>query len=361
MRDGYRFLGWTIDSAPEKIAPGSDYTIIDKNIVFTAEWLRVYRVTYDGGVKDTSISNLPKSEKDKEAGHYIVSRVRPTRRGYKFKEWTMGSGIYRGGEDYQISNADITFTATWDAVTDYTVTYKPGASKVGEVTGMPSPLTVSVPLNSTHTVSSTVPSRSGHKFTKWKCSTDSSKTYAGGDIISNPNNIADITLTAHWTGEKKPNKVTTGNILVMNSGAAPLVSYNFMLRVEGIYDLPCKSVKAFTKENEYEYIQEGGQNDYVHMRRKPISKPFTLEVERYVGVDYFDPLPNGAEPILPIILGVSRDPGTGKWQRTYTFTGCIVVKKTYGELNAEKPGLIVDTTTIAYREMLLVDIPYGSV
>ena len=30
-----------------------------------------------------------------------------------------------------------------------------------------------------------------------------------------------------------------------------LVSYNYMLRVEGMYDLPCKAVHSFTKENEF--------------------------------------------------------------------------------------------------------------
>ena len=61
------------------------------------------------------------------------------------------------------------------------------------------------------------------------------------------------------------------NILVMNQGSNPLVGYNFMLRVEGIYDLPCRSVRAFAREMEYDYVQEGGLNDYVHMLRKPIS------------------------------------------------------------------------------------------
>jgi uncharacterized repeat protein (TIGR02543 family) len=329
------------------------------------EQIKTYSVSYktdDSG----KVEGMPKDETGKKAGAYTVTSQTPSRSGYSFSSWTIspGDSKLKAGAKYSIESKDITFTATWDAVTDYTVTYMPGVSRVGNVTGMPAPSTVSVALNTTHKVSSSAPSRSGYVFSAWKCSIDSKKTYKGGDTVSNPNNIADITLTAQWTikkPEKTANKVTTGNSLVLNAGSAPLVSYNFMLRVEGIYDLPSKSVKAFTKENEYEYIQEGGQNDYVHMRRKPISKPFTLEVERYVGVDYFDPLPNGAEPILPIILGVSRDPGSGLWQRTYTFTGCIVVKKTYGELNAEKPGLIVDTTTIAYREMLLVDIPYGSV
>ncbi|MDR1952985.1 MAG: hypothetical protein LBQ21_00665 [Clostridiales Family XIII bacterium] len=158
--------------------------------------------------------------------------------------------------------------------------------------------------------------------------------------------------------------VTTDNVLALNKGLAPLVGYNFMLRVEGLYDLPCKSVKAFVRENEYELIQEGGLNDYVHMRRKPISKPFTLDVERYVGIDYFDPLPNGSEPVLPILLAVSRSADNWSnpdgWVRTYTFTGCTVMKKMYGDLNAEQSGLLVETTTIAYREMVCLDLPLGS-
>lgn len=155
--------------------------------------------------------------------------------------------------------------------------------------------------------------------------------------------------------------VTTDNTLVMNKGLNPLVNFNFMLRVELAFDLPCKSVKAFTREMEYEYIQEGGLNDYVHMRRKPISRPFTIEVERYVGVDYIDPMPTGADLILPVILFVSRRqdqfiPGTVT--RSYVFTGCTVIKKSFGELDAEKSGLLIESTTLAYREMLCVDIPF---
>ncbi len=152
--------------------------------------------------------------------------------------------------------------------------------------------------------------------------------------------------------------ISTDNIFVMNAGLNPMPNFNFMLRVEGAIDVPCRSIKAFTRELEFEIIQEGGLNDYVHMRRKPISKPFYIEVERYVGTDYVDPLPLGAELLLPVILFVSRM--AGKFSivaRTYTFTGCTVTKKTYGDLNAEQSGLYVETTTIAYREMVCVDMP----
>ena len=152
--------------------------------------------------------------------------------------------------------------------------------------------------------------------------------------------------------------------MTSNQGLTPLVNYNFTLQVEGVYNLPCKSVHVFHRENEYETLQEGGLNDYVHMLRKPISKPMTFQVERYVGIDMFDPLALGTDLILPVLLQVSRYVGNGEvldladsMQRVYTFTGCTVIAKDFGELNAERSGLLVETTTIAYREMLCVDNP----
>lgn len=158
--------------------------------------------------------------------------------------------------------------------------------------------------------------------------------------------------------------ISDQNWVVWNQGKNPLVNFNFMLRVELMFDLPCKSVRAFTRELEYDYIQEGGLNDYVHMRRKPITRPFTLEVERYVGVDYVDPLPLGADLVLPVLLFVSRNHDQfipGVVARTYVFTGCTVMKKTYGDLVADQSGLLVETTTLGYREMLCVDIPWSEV
>ena len=137
-----------------------------------------------------------------------------------------------------------------------------------------------------------------------------------------------------------------------------LVSYNYMLRVEGMYDLPCKAVHSFTKENKFDYVQEGGLNDYVHLLRKPITKPFTFTVERYVGTDLMPILPLGAELVLPVILMVSPFPNDfGKSKRTFVFTGCTVMSKTFGELNAEKSGLLTETIVIGYREMTEVTIP----
>lgn len=134
-----------------------------------------------------------------------------------------------------------------------------------------------------------------------------------------------------------------------------------MLRVEGVYDIPLKSVHAFVKENEYEYVREGGLNDYVHALRAPVTQPFTFQVERYCGVDaLYDPLPNGAKLVLPVILFVSRNPGefiSPYAKRTYVFTGCSVKGKEYGALNAEQSSLLTETITIIYNEMACFDLP----
>ena len=98
----------------------------------------------------------------------------------------------------------------------------------------------------------------------------------------------------------------------------PVGGFNFTLQVEAMYYIALRSVKMFTKENEFEYYQEGGLNDYVHMLRKPISKPFTFQVEQYVGVskgavaDFFmDPLTLGTDLTLPVVLYVNRNPSSG--------------------------------------------------
>ena len=150
---------------------------------------------------------------------------------------------------------------------------------------------------------------------------------------------------------------TSGNMKSLNSDTKPIGNYNFILRVEGAFDLPCRSIKVIRKENEYDYIQEGGLNDFVHLIRKPISKPFTLQVERYVGESFYDPLSLGTKLLLPMFLNVGRylQPAFLMPDRQYVFTGCEVISKEYGELNAERSGLLTETTTIAFSRMFTVD------
>lgn len=140
----------------------------------------------------------------------------------------------------------------------------------------------------------------------------------------------------------------------------PLMNYNFLLRVEGIHDMPCKQVHGFSKEYEYEYIREGGVNDYVHLRRKPVSRPNILRIERYADGNILTGtlLKAGAVLKLPLLLSVSSYPGEfSKPKRLYTFTGCVVTKVEYGELSAAEGRLLTETIFIAYETVLCVDNP----
>ena len=157
------------------------------------------------------------------------------------------------------------------------------------------------------------------------------------------------------------------NYFAWNTGDSVMPGYSFILRAEMAIDLPCRAIKNLRRENEFDYIQEGGLNDYVHLKRKPISKPFSFQVERYAGIDYVDPLALGTELTLPLLLLVYDRPLTEgiTWDianahRYYAFTGCTVTAKEYGELNAERSGLVVETTTIAFREMICIDNPVAA-
>lgn len=136
----------------------------------------------------------------------------------------------------------------------------------------------------------------------------------------------------------------------------PLMNYNFLLRVEGLFDLPCKSITGVQKREEYEYIQEGGVNDYVHIRRKPASEPNTFQVERYVGTELESPLLMGMRFLLPLQVLIARYPGEFEYpKRTFIFNGCVVIEKQYGDLNAEQGEVLTETTTIAYQTFTCLD------
>lgn len=143
---------------------------------------------------------------------------------------------------------------------------------------------------------------------------------------------------------------------VGNPGAnQPLVRNHFLLRVDAIYDIPCYKVSGIKDEIEYETIQSGGANDYVYLRKKPVSKQNSFTVERYIGTDFFDPLSVGRALVIPVVLYVSRFQNAFAAPKlTFTFWGCTVTEKSYGELDSESSGLMTVTTTICYQRMALI-------
>ncbi len=153
--------------------------------------------------------------------------------------------------------------------------------------------------------------------------------------------------------------------LTENTGlfnADPIGNFNFVLTVEGIYDIPLKSVRAFQKVNQYEKIREGGVNDYVYLKRAPIQDAHTIQFERYASASLFDPLANGAELAIPLILWLKRSTNNDYSKggsdtssvRLYIFTGATVMSKEYGALDAEHSGLLTEVITVGYKELYIV-------
>ncbi|MCR4798654.1 MAG: hypothetical protein K5853_09480 [Lachnospiraceae bacterium] len=140
-----------------------------------------------------------------------------------------------------------------------------------------------------------------------------------------------------------------------------LPSYRFMLRVELFFDVDLKSIRPFQKENEFEYIEEGGLNDYVHIKRKHASKPHTLVVERYINENFYDPMPQGgASFLLPLLLFVGGNHSldvTENVLRTYVFFGATVMTREVSGFDSEKSGLLTETITIAYNQIYVMDTP----
>lgn len=139
----------------------------------------------------------------------------------------------------------------------------------------------------------------------------------------------------------------------------PLINSIFLLRVDAVYDLACTKVSGIVQEKEYENIQEGGVNDYVVLREKPVSKPNVLQIEQYVGEQFFDPLPVGKMCAMPLVLYVGRYVSIlSPASRIFTFSGCTVMSKEYGELDAEKSGLMTVSTKVAYQTVTVAGPEY---
>ena len=131
--------------------------------------------------------------------------------------------------------------------------------------------------------------------------------------------------------------------------------FRFMLIVNGYDEIPLKSIRPFSRELEYDYIQEGGINDYVHILRKPASKPFTIQVERYAIPKTEDPISEGTVYQVPMQLVVGENHGRKfERKRTYILMWPRILNKEIGALDAERSGLLTETVTIAYSHLVLI-------
>ena len=107
----------------------------------------------------------------------------PTRSGYTFLGWKNGSTTYEAGQTITIYR-DMTFTAQWDEITSYTVTFMSDGKVVDTQTTTGS---VTMPA---------APTKVGYTFKGWS---DGTNTYSAGETTTVS---ADTTFTAQWEAVK---------------------------------------------------------------------------------------------------------------------------------------------------------------
>jgi uncharacterized repeat protein (TIGR02543 family) len=113
----------------------------------------------------------------------------PTRDGYSFVGWSTSNDTtieYQAGATYT-ANADITLYTVWKAG-EYTVSFNVNG-------GINPPASQKKVHDTALTLSTTVPTKSGHRFLGWSTSNDTTVEYqAGGSYTNN----SDVTLYAVW-------------------------------------------------------------------------------------------------------------------------------------------------------------------
>lgn len=188
-RTGYTFKNWNTkkDGSGTNYASGGTYTA---NVAVTlyAQWtINTYTVSYNanGG------SGAPGSQTKTYGVSLTLSDTKPTRTGYRFKNWNTksdGSGTsYASGGTYT-TNAAVTLYAQW-TINTYAVVYDANG-------GSGAPASDTKTYNVSLTLSKTIPTRSGYGFLGWSASkTAVTPEYlAGGTYTKN----ASITLYAVW-------------------------------------------------------------------------------------------------------------------------------------------------------------------
>lgn len=195
-RDGYTFKGWwNGDTAYDFAQP------VTGDLTLTARWERdapvMHTVTLDAGngsqpVRVTVVDGEP-----------VGRPADPTRDGYAFKGWTLDGQPY---DFAQPVTGDITLTAQWEKLAEYTVTFD-------TQDGTPVP-TQTVTENGTVTRPAD-PTRDGYTFKGWQLD--------GADYDFTTPVTADITLTAVWEENTPPAPVMHKVTVKPNNGSNPTV------------------------------------------------------------------------------------------------------------------------------------------
>ncbi len=233
-RTGYTFAGWGTTSTGGTIFSQSDTSLkptdINSDIANKSCSTTLYaiwkKITYTLSYNANGGSGAPSAQSGNTS--YTVSSTKPTRSGYNFLGWstssTATSASYAPGSTISISK-NTTLYAVWSKNT-YTLSYDANGGS-----GAPSAQSG----NTSYTVSSTKPTRSGYNFLGWSTSsTATSASYAPGSTISISKNT---TLYAVWS--KTNINTNTPTLKIQNNPGLKIINYGEKLKLTAIVtDMP---------------------------------------------------------------------------------------------------------------------------
>jgi uncharacterized repeat protein (TIGR02543 family) len=204
----YAFAGWL--SGGQVYQPGASIVMGTSAPTFTAEWLRLYEVTYQlsGGSGSVPAPVL-------RAANYVenITTVVPTKLGYTFAGWNDQSGNAVTTSTYTINASNYVFYATWTANT-YTLTY----SSAG---GSSAPSATSGTIGSITTLPATTSvTKAGYTFAGWSIG---GTTYAGGAQYQF--GATSESVTALWT----PTSQTITIDLAQGTSNTPITEPNHII------------------------------------------------------------------------------------------------------------------------------------
>ena len=177
-RAGYKFIGWE---------PAVDATAkIYADTTYTAQWEKLYTVTYTDGVADEEVF-ADEVYTDIESGTATPAFTGSTERlGWKFNGWKPAVA--------ETVTEDVTYVAQWKTKGANAIYYDANGGEGGPSNNFSNAIYA--------TVSTSKPSRVGYTFSGWNTKADGTgDSYKGGDqyYFLAAHNGEKVTLYAQWT------------------------------------------------------------------------------------------------------------------------------------------------------------------
>jgi hypothetical protein len=178
----YAFVSWS--DGTKTYAPGQSILMGAGAVTLTAQWTRIYNVTYsfNGGSVTTPIADQQKIAGDT----IVISSVVPERAGYIFASWKDQSGETAvAGANYEVRANNYLLYAQWTA-RSFTITYDVNG-------GNTSPTQTNKTIGQIFTVAA-APAKVGHDFEHWSDGTNNYNPGADYQV-----GISNVILQAIWT------------------------------------------------------------------------------------------------------------------------------------------------------------------